>query len=283
MAWCSPTGTSSAMRRASSPSCFPTASAPRRSLSRRTGCGTWPRWPFGSPTRRPWHWPQLRPSRASRSPSPATAAATIGPRPARCTQYVAPAMNQPYEMVEVGTAARQGDSGGPIFNSRGELAGVLFGAGYGTTSGSYSGRVRGFLESVLPAGNASPDNSTIAARSSEQATRLSAVVPGDRGSSGARQPSSAAGYDRSMRGHASAAGSPSNVVSSAGQAAPPGETQSQLPEEAVPLHRSRPFWPWWAALRLCCRRVKLLRPRPKPEVTVENGETAKSGRGKAKR
>lgn len=68
----------------------------------------------------------------------------------RCTQYVAPALNSPYEMVEVDVQAREGDSGGPIFNERGELAGVLFGAGGGTTSGSYAGRVRGFLATLAP-------------------------------------------------------------------------------------------------------------------------------------
>ena len=67
-----------------------------------------------------------------------------------CTQYVAPAANLPFEMVEVNVEARQGDSGGPIFNERGELAGVLFGAGRGTTSGSYCGRVGGFLASLAP-------------------------------------------------------------------------------------------------------------------------------------
>jgi hypothetical protein len=51
-------------------------------------------------------------------------------------------------MVELSTAARQGDSGGPILNARGELAGVLFGAGWGRTTGSYCGRVRSFLDSV---------------------------------------------------------------------------------------------------------------------------------------
>lgn len=63
-----------------------------------------------------------------------------------CTQYVSPGVRMPFEMVEVSVAARQGDSGGPILNSRGELAGVLFGAGWGRTSGSYCGRVRKFLE-----------------------------------------------------------------------------------------------------------------------------------------
>jgi hypothetical protein len=68
----------------------------------------------------------------------------------QCTQYVAPGLNLPYEMVEVSAQARQGDSGGPIFNDRGELAGVLFGAARGSTSGSHSGRVRSFLTAVAP-------------------------------------------------------------------------------------------------------------------------------------
>ena len=68
----------------------------------------------------------------------------------RCTQYVAPGQNLPFEMVELAASARQGDSGGPIFNSRGELAGVLFGAGGGRTAGSYCGRVNWFLGDVVP-------------------------------------------------------------------------------------------------------------------------------------
>ncbi|MEE3372110.1 MAG: serine protease [Planctomycetota bacterium] len=68
----------------------------------------------------------------------------------RCTQYVSPGGQLPYEMVEVAVRARQGDSGGPIFNQRGEMAGVLFGSGSGRTSGSYAGRVRQFLSTVWP-------------------------------------------------------------------------------------------------------------------------------------
>ncbi len=63
----------------------------------------------------------------------------------RCTQYYAPGANMPYEIVELSVAAREGDSGGPILNQRGELAGVLFGASWGTTMGSYCGRVERFL------------------------------------------------------------------------------------------------------------------------------------------
>jgi hypothetical protein len=53
-------------------------------------------------------------------------------------------------MVELDVEARQGDSGGPIFNHRGELAGVLFGAGQGTTLGSFAPRVACFLATLAP-------------------------------------------------------------------------------------------------------------------------------------
>jgi hypothetical protein len=80
----------------------------------------------------------------------------------RCLQFLAPSENQPYEILELGAAARQGDSGGPIFNSRGELAGVLFGEGDGRTCGSHCGRVRQFLTAVLP--GSGPSTATLAAR-----------------------------------------------------------------------------------------------------------------------
>jgi hypothetical protein len=67
----------------------------------------------------------------------------------KCTQYLAPSEKHPYELVELAAAARKGDSGGPIFNARGELAGVLFGSVEGTTAGSYGGRVWKFLEPLL--------------------------------------------------------------------------------------------------------------------------------------
>ena len=68
----------------------------------------------------------------------------------RCTQYYAPSLDLPQHMVELDVEARQGDSGGPIFNDRGELAGVLFGAGRGTTLGSFGGRVESFLAPLAP-------------------------------------------------------------------------------------------------------------------------------------
>jgi len=67
-----------------------------------------------------------------------------------CTQYLSPGAKMPFELVELAAPARQGDSGGPIFNQRGELAGVLFGSAFGRTTGSHSGRVRWFLDRVWP-------------------------------------------------------------------------------------------------------------------------------------
>ena len=53
--------------------------------------------------------------------------------------------------------ARQGDSGGPIINQRGEVCGVLFGSAPGYTIGSYGGRVRQFLATVIPNGQPGSD------------------------------------------------------------------------------------------------------------------------------
>ena len=83
----------------------------------------------------------------------------------RCTQFLAPSDKQPFDILELGAAARQGDSGGPIFNARGELAGVLFGEGDGRTCGSHCGRVSRFLAGVLPGSSAMPPaESMLAAR-----------------------------------------------------------------------------------------------------------------------
>ncbi len=57
-------------------------------------------------------------------------------------QYLSPGGNNPFELLEVAVAARDGDSGGPILNAQGELAGVLFGAARGRTAGSFCGRVQ---------------------------------------------------------------------------------------------------------------------------------------------
>lgn len=69
-----------------------------------------------------------------------------------CTQYLAPGSGYPMEFVELSATARQGDSGGPILNAQGELAGVLFGQNDGRTIGSVSTRLRTFLASVGSSG-----------------------------------------------------------------------------------------------------------------------------------
>ena len=65
-----------------------------------------------------------------------------------CLDYLLPSTGYPREFVELQASARQGDSGGPIFNASGELAGVLFGQTEGRTIGSCSTRVRTFLTAV---------------------------------------------------------------------------------------------------------------------------------------
>ena len=83
----------------------------------------------------------------------------------RCIQYVSPGGNHPFEMVELSAAAREGDSGGPILNQRGELAGVLFGSVDGRTTGSHSRPVRRFLASVSGRfGELSPSSAMLAGR-----------------------------------------------------------------------------------------------------------------------
>jgi len=67
----------------------------------------------------------------------------------KLVQYVSPGEDHPFEMVEVNVAARGGDSGGPIFNKRGQIAAVLFGSADGYTNGSHCGRVRWFIKRTL--------------------------------------------------------------------------------------------------------------------------------------
>lgn len=61
------------------------------------------------------------------------------------TDFLSPTRHHPRQFVEMRAAARQGDSGGPMFNEAGELAGVLWGQREGLTCGSCSTRVAAFL------------------------------------------------------------------------------------------------------------------------------------------
>ena len=69
----------------------------------------------------------------------------------RCVRYLALGTPQDgttprNEIMEVSVSARKGDSGGPILNQKGELAGVLFGSDMvRNTAGSFCERVNRFL------------------------------------------------------------------------------------------------------------------------------------------
>ena len=85
----------------------------------------------------------------------------------RCTEYLSPGSGYPKELVELQAPARQGDSGGPILNTDGRLAGVLFGEGNGRTVGSCTSRLRVFLASVGSDGF-EPTPSSFAAHTTHQ-------------------------------------------------------------------------------------------------------------------
>jgi hypothetical protein len=93
----------------------------------------------------------------------------------RCTDYYSPEVGEPQEIVELNVQARQGDSGGPIFNDRGELTGVLFGAARGTTLGSFGGRVQTFLATLAPDIGAAKQTPTMLAQA---ATPLPLAIVG---------------------------------------------------------------------------------------------------------
>jgi hypothetical protein len=73
-----------------------------------------------------------------------------------CVEYLAPEIPRngvapSYEIIKLSTTARQGDSGGPILNKNGELAGVLFGSDMiASTAGSHCERVKWFLKQANP-------------------------------------------------------------------------------------------------------------------------------------
>jgi hypothetical protein len=74
-------------------------------------------------------------------------------------QYVVVGGAPSAETLELSGMARQGDSGGPIFNTRAELAGVLHGTNGEVVVGTYCGRVRRFLSSVWPRFATTPGDS----------------------------------------------------------------------------------------------------------------------------
>lgn len=63
--------------------------------------------------------------------------------------YVQTEGTRSFETLEISGMARQGDSGGPIFNDRGELVAVLWGTDGRVVGGTYCGRIRLFLARVF--------------------------------------------------------------------------------------------------------------------------------------
>lgn len=57
--------------------------------------------------------------------------------------------NLPFETLAIGKGVRQGDSGGPIFNRYGEIAGVLWGSDGKVTMGTFCVRVQFFLTQAI--------------------------------------------------------------------------------------------------------------------------------------
>jgi hypothetical protein len=54
-----------------------------------------------------------------------------------------------HETLEISGGVREGDSGGPMLNARGELVGVIWGTNGRVTGGAYCGRVRKFLGGIF--------------------------------------------------------------------------------------------------------------------------------------
>jgi S1-C subfamily serine protease len=68
----------------------------------------------------------------------------------KLTAFRSPSQGAPGDLIEITDAlVRQGDSGGPILNTRGEYVGTLFGGGRGFTIGTHVNRVRVILGKLL--------------------------------------------------------------------------------------------------------------------------------------
>jgi len=67
----------------------------------------------------------------------------------RVLGYVRTAATKTYETLELSGRARDGDSGGPVFNASGELVAVLWGTDGRIVGGTYCGRIRKFLGGIF--------------------------------------------------------------------------------------------------------------------------------------
>lgn len=67
----------------------------------------------------------------------------------RVLGYVRTAATKTYETLELSGRARDGDSGGPVFNASGELVAVVWGTDGRIVGGTYCGRIRKFLGGIF--------------------------------------------------------------------------------------------------------------------------------------
>jgi S1-C subfamily serine protease len=56
-----------------------------------------------------------------------------------------PTREHPMDHIVISTGARQGDSGGPVFNEQGEVAAILWGSRDGQTYATHAGRIQAWL------------------------------------------------------------------------------------------------------------------------------------------
>jgi hypothetical protein len=70
----------------------------------------------------------------------------------RVLGYARPAGGTTRETLTLTGSAREGDSGGPVFNARGELVAVVWGTDGRTVEGTYCGRIRRFLAGIVAPG-----------------------------------------------------------------------------------------------------------------------------------
>jgi hypothetical protein len=70
----------------------------------------------------------------------------------RALGYARAAATSTYETLELSGRARDGDSGGPVFNASGDLVAVLWGTDGRMVGGTFCGRVRKFLAGIFSPG-----------------------------------------------------------------------------------------------------------------------------------
>ena len=70
---------------------------------------------------------------------------TSGEKTGRLLGFSSPSFNAAAGIIELSVGAKNGDSGGPILNEKGELAGVIFGSIDGHARGTHVGWVKIFL------------------------------------------------------------------------------------------------------------------------------------------